>query len=284
MPENQDAAPAAAAETDDAELVTNLLVPQPATATDEKEPDLEHPATTTDTPPADLEDDEPPAEQPGSQATQPGTPDKALQKYQQDLAAVTRKLDALLAKQDGGEALTPAEQQQATQAARKLDTLRAAVKGQTFDPYEHSGDVVEALGETDQTVADLKARLERLEAEKQQGAEQQWTSWAKQTFPDVDVEKVRQKAIADAQETLGEDATAGALSRLATRFFTERATGAQARIGKAAAETTAPAGKKAKAGAPVTDGGAQVQVQQAPAVSDERERELGLIHALIKKD
>lgn len=161
----------------------------------------------------------------GEQQPQPGTPDKALQKFQQDLGAVTRKLDALLEKQQSGQPLTATEQQQAVKAQRKLDELRTKVAGKQFDVIDNGEDLAEGLIETDQTVQTLQQQVAQLsQVVGQQQAQARWAE-IKATFPHVkNPEAVYQKCVEEAQQAIGADNPA--LYNLASRDFYARMTAA----------------------------------------------------------
>jgi cell division septum initiation protein DivIVA len=218
-----------------------------------EETKLETPAT--ETPGESLEPSEPLEEKPA-----PGTPDKALQKLQQDLAAQQRKIDSLLTKAEEGTGLTPSERKEVVKAQRKIDAVREAMKT-GFDIVDRGDDLAAGLVETDDEVQTLKTRLDKLEKEKeQQSASSTWNQ-VKTDYQGVDVDAVWKKAVADAVETIGD--IPGATHKLASRFFHDRA--------KAASQSVAAkTGKQPTGKATVNPGGARVTMDggRAPAQSE----------------
>jgi ribosome assembly protein YihI (activator of Der GTPase) len=107
------------------------------------EPEADATSGTTD--PADTTPSGEAADQTAEETPkeQPGTPDKALQKVQQDLATLTR----LMERQQSGQTLTANEQKVVNEAPRKLDAIRKAIGEKKFDVFEHGNEVGDALVE-----------------------------------------------------------------------------------------------------------------------------------------
>jgi hypothetical protein len=195
---------------------------KPAETAQTAQTEAETPAAETSTPAETSADAHPPVHQ-------PGTPDKALQAMQQDLAATQRKLDVLLEKTAAGEALTAREQAAAVAGKRKLDELREKLAERSGAVLDHEGLLVETLAEIDTTVKTLadenKQLRQTMQAMQQQTAEQQqaaaWSAVEKQ-YPGVQHRDVWTKAAEDAAATLGEDAPPQTVHRLASRWFHER--------------------------------------------------------------
>jgi DNA repair exonuclease SbcCD ATPase subunit len=228
----------------------------------------------------------------GEQAAQqqPGTPDKVVQRLQQDLAATNRQLVQLLEKADSGQPLTQQEKHKAEQARRKLDDIRDAIGKQQFDVIDHGAMLGEALVETDQEVGSLKTEVSELKQQLQQtlaAIEQQTeaTTWqqVEKEYAGVNVRDVWQKAHKDAAEIIG--AENPGVRRLASKFFHERSAAAAASV--AAKNTTTVPGKQPTTGKPttsVTKGGASVSVQQGVAPVSTEQREMDAYLALVKDD
>lgn len=157
---------------------------------------------------------------------QPGTPDKALQKLQQDNAAAIRRIEALEGK---SEPLTAKEQQQLDQAKSKLAEIRERLAGD-FDVLDHGKDVAEATIELGSEVENLKKELAEIKATTQaQRGETVWKQLETQ-FEGVNVRDIWNKAVSDATDTLGDAATPAAVNKLASRWLDERAKAVQASL------------------------------------------------------
>lgn len=197
------------------------------------------PETPTDTPAETVTKPETPAETP-AKLEREGTPDKALQKLQQDMSAAQRKLDKLVDKLDSGETLSASEKKEVAAAQRKIDAVRNAMKtGNEFDIVNEADNLAHSVVEVDDRVGTLEERLKQ--AEKALAERSQADSWAKHRsdYQGVDVDAVWQKACADAAETIGTDSPEKT-RLLASRFFHERCQAASKSI---AGKSKTPAGK-----------------------------------------
>lgn len=210
------------------EIQQNTVNPQDVTVPEPQDVQVDALPEPQDTP-VDLVVDEPgettvvettdvKPEESVAKPVQPGTPDKALQKLQQDNAAALRRIEALEAK---NEPLTQKEQHQLTEAKSKVKEIKARLNGD-FDAFEHGKDIAAATVEVGDTVEQLQERLSRLERENESAKAAQAWSQAEAKYPGVDVRSVFKKSVDDAVATLGEDAPATAIQRLATRWFDER--------------------------------------------------------------
>lgn len=219
------------------------------------------------------------AEKPGEEV-KPGTPDKALQKMQQDLSAATRKIDELNEKVTAGEKLTPKETAQAQQAQRKIDSIKTALKGADFDVFENSKAVAESLVENDGDVQGLKKQVQQLsQTVETLASEKVWDGLAKQ-YPGVDLPTVWTKCVDDAGKVIGKDNPA--LANLASKYFHERADVAAKTIKtKAAPNKDAEKLKK-----PVTPGNTEVTVQTGAGSGQPSDADdyVNRAMALISKD
>lgn len=228
------------------------------------------------------EDDKKPEEAPAAPVVEEkapaGTPDKALQKMQQDLAAATRQISDLQEKVDAGEKLTPAEKVKVETAQRKLEVIRTAlaIKGKDIDLLDNnvSEAVAQTLIENDKAILDMQQELAATRADvaalrQTASAAQSDVQWADhaQAYPGVNVKDVYANCLKEAGELTGIDpakADPGLLATLrtaASNLFHQRA-------GVAAKSVAAVAGKKAaeeppkkttRTAPPVTPGGARVQ-------------------------
>lgn len=216
---------------------------------------------------------------------QPGTPDKALQKLQQNFAASTRKLDEIAAKLESGQALTGKEQQQLQTERRNLDAVREAMKakGADFDLLEHDTAIAETLIEHDEGLTGVRKELAETrelvnELRQDRAAAQAQADWAanEQAYPGVQVKTVWSKAIQDAVRMCGvqdpsklpaDSPLHGAIEHAANELFHARA--AAAAKGVQGRPPAAGAGKPGKApqqqqqqtprsAPPVTPGGTRV--------------------------
>lgn len=172
-----------------------------------------------------------------------GTPDKALQKLQQDMAAAQRKLDKLVDKVESGETLTATEKKEVAAAKRKIDTVRAAMQtGSEFDIVAGGDDLAGGIVEVDDKVQSLEQRLARAEkALAERGQADSWTK-VRNDYQGVDVDAVWTKACEDAADAIGTDQP-DKTRLLASRYFHERCQAASKSIsakGKPAPKTPAP--------------------------------------------
>ncbi len=154
-----------------------------------------------------------------------GTPDKALQKLQQDQAATLRLLERLNEKKDAGEALTPKEQ-------RKLDKVRDLLKTEYSLVDDDAGRavteaLVEQADDTESLKSQLALALKRLETIE---GTVSWTEVQKK-YPDLDTDAIWKKAWDDTGELLGSDAAPDSMRRVASKFFNERCEAAKKRAG-----------------------------------------------------
>lgn len=229
-----------------------------------------------------------------------GTPDKALQKVQQDLAAALRKQDELESRLDAGQKVAPEEK---AAVKRKLDTVRAALAAKTDNTDLIDGETLaatlESLVETDDEIvtlrkdhAEMKAKLERLEADASiSKAESNWQA-NQRKYPGVSVKDVWEKAKEDAirlttitvEEADADPKLAQKLKNAATNLFHERSAAALKSIAaKSKAQTEKPATTIRK-GPPVTPG--ETRVTQSKGVPDAgslnvEAREMQLLRGLV---
>lgn len=208
---------------DDAEPVEEELDP---TKTDEEAADKVGEAALEGEPAKDAD------EQP-----KPGTPDKALQRLQQELGNVTRQLADLNAKQqqqDGG--LSEADKGRLAKAQERINRIRqfvgrsekSDVADEIVDPVaEHVLELTEKVGEQDRLKAELAAANQRL------ASLENYIGWdrARTKYAGLDVDAIWSKALGDAGDILGQEATPRAVNRLASKWFEERCDAAMKRAG-----------------------------------------------------
>lgn len=164
-----------------------------------------------------------PAEETPEQQPKPGTPDKALQKMQQELGNVTRQLAALTEKKNSGE-LSDADKSKLAKAQERIQKIRQFA---SEDPIaEHVLELTEEVGKTGTLEAELKATKDRLAVLENDRA---WGR-ARERFAGLDVDAIWDKATTDAAETLGPDGTTAAVQRLASKFFEDRCEAAKKRL------------------------------------------------------
>jgi hypothetical protein len=216
-------------ETDDAALVDPQVNDLAVETTDGTEPSDEtktEPSETTETP-------------------KPGTPDKALQKMQQELGNATREIAALKEQKaaSGGE-LTQAQQAKLAKAQQRIEKIRGYVSSpddvmpEVAPIAEHLLDIDERLGKQDSLEAELretKAQLAYLMNDHSWGK-------ARAKYPNLDVDAIWEKANKDAAEMIGEDATDKQVNRVASKMFEERCEAAKKR--HAEADPNSKSGKK----------------------------------------
>jgi hypothetical protein len=281
-PADADEGPQAIPERDYAKLLVADDEPDAATEQPEAEADTpaEAPAAETEEAKAPEATESEPAEAAAEVETpKPGTPDKVLQKMQQDLSAATRQLAALHEKIESGETLTAKEQKQVEKSSRTIDSIRAELEGEDFDVLKDGVGkaIAKTLDEHDRTDEELRKenkslneRLERLERQTaSQQAEAQWRA-TEQQYPGVKVRDVWAKAQQEAIEAAGvtpEELAADpklqrVIANVASRTFHERASAAHKSVtAKNPPPPTPPAEQKPKAtrtAPPVTPGGARV--------------------------
>jgi vacuolar-type H+-ATPase subunit I/STV1 len=246
----------------------------------EPEPVAEEPAAEPETPPEETPSEEPtepvaevPTE-PEAPPAAPGTPNKALQKAQQERSAVDRQLAEIkaLIEQQGNKA-TPAQiekverlQEKAEQVADEIDVLLAP--GYEANPFEDQTKIVKKVKSQDNELSTLKQRLAAVEARAEAAeAESNWSK-LESRYTGVDVRKAWQDAIAQAQAE-GFEAD---LTKRANQLFHQNAAASVVAAKPATpAPATAPIPPKAKPAQPatttarkappVTPGGASVTVK-----------------------
>lgn len=196
--------------------------------------------TKTETPAENTEQAPEPAAEAKKEETptaREGTPDKALQKLQQDLGVATRKIEELTAKLQSGQTLTTAERQQVQQQQRKVDALKAKLGGNQFNIVDDDALLADSVVEQDERLAslerqnaELKARLDATERRTAETDARSADAAIRAKYPDVDYGPIWEKCLAEAVEVLGEDANRNAIQRLADRDFHQRCDAAQKSI------------------------------------------------------
>lgn len=276
--------------TDGTEVVTAMpSAPPPETpVVEQKQPEtpapqpekVETPTTPEPEPQTDaVKEPEPVA--------RPGTPDKVLQRMQQDAAAAQRRIEALESKVDRGEAVSPREAQQLQEDKRTIRQISDLLPD--YDPFDEAKHkqvitgAVKAIQETDGDVQNLKKTTSELQQELAQLRQERYLQKIEQDYPDVDRDSIWKNAVDDAKGHA--DAMYQALVRThgpeiartvaeqawhvrSHELFNERAKNAQAAKNAAAANNTAPATKPAtavKPMPPVTKGGAAAPIRPSAA-------------------
>lgn len=267
-----------------------LLVTDDSGATNEE--------AAAETPAAEekVETPEPEAKEPEATATaettetKPGTPDKVLQRMQQDLSAATRKLDELAAKQDAGQTLTSKEKAEVATQQRKLDVVRKALKdkGREFDLLDDGmGEAIaETLDEHDRTVQQLHQELQATKAEVAEmrqatAAQKQAAQWqaTEAKYPGINVRDMWEKAASDAVEASGftvdeinaKPDLARMITNVASKTFFDRADAALKSI-EAKKPVAPPPEKKptaTRSTPPLTPGGARVAQSSGVATTSD---------------
>lgn len=249
--------------TADTDLEKLLIEPNPVAAP--AEPEKATPAT-----PAEPEPVKEPEKAP---EPKPGTPDKALQKVQQDLGVALRRIEELTSKIQAGTA-TPAEQKQVVAQKSKLDSLRATLAAkkadELFDVLDHGDALAESLVEIGEENRALRQRLEQLEAQTQvtqaqaeaTAANAAWTQ-AEMAWPGVDHRAVWDTAKEEAATMISgrDEASLRAIQEVATKLWRERCDNAhRSKAAKSPSKTPPPV-------APVPTMGAAEVRAPAAAVS-----------------
>jgi hypothetical protein len=221
---------------------------------------------------------ETPAEQPVDPPQQPGTADKALQKLQQDNAAINRKLEAVLAKiEESGKATPQQVQQVATLQAKAeevADEIAAIANAttDTVDAFDGTIKVAKRVVTHDKRIASLEERVQQAEARAAQAEEA--ASWIKveQKYPGVNVRSVWEQALQKA-EALGYEGKA--LAKRADELFHETAAAAVTKPETPAAKPATPVPQPkapikpaptARKAPPTTPGGASVTAKANGAI------------------
>ncbi len=165
--------------------------------------------------------------------TREGTPDKALQKMQQQLGTALREIEGLKGRKAEGE-LTQADKAKLEKAQARVEKIRQFVNRgdrddlpSDVDPVaEHVLDLSEKVQEQTALKSQLQEANKRIESLE---ADRNWER-ARAKFSGLDVDSIWEKANADALETLGEDGTQKAVNRLASKMFFDRCEAAQKRL------------------------------------------------------
>ncbi len=157
-----------------------------------------------------------------------GTPDKALQRMQQDLGVAMRQIEALKEKAETGKGLSEADQAKLDRAKERLESIR----GLAGDPLaDQILELTEKQSETEtlkQQLAQANARLAALETKKA------WED-VDRKYAGLDTQAIWKKSVKDAEETLGDEATQKAVERVASRTFEKRCDAALKRMKEGAA-------------------------------------------------
>ena len=217
----------------------------------------------------------------------PGTPDKAMQKIQQDVATSLRLVSELTAKLEAGGTLTPKEADKFELSKQRLDQIRNKLRDKTLDPYEDGVELAQAA--IDQ--ADRIEQLERSLAERESRVDDTAAAaavWSAQQakFPGVDVKAVWEKSIEAATALCGDDASEATLKHATQRIYEERATNAVKAV-KAKTPPAAPA-VPAKKVVPATPNGARfvVPASSTPnkAAVSEDDHAMNLALSIVEDD
>lgn len=174
-----------------------------------------------------------PSEPETREQPKPGTPDKALQKMQQELGNVTRELAALKEQKATGE-LSEAQKQKLAKAEERLTRIRSFANRpdrndlpSEVDPVaDHLLELTEKVGKQDSLEEQLRAandRLERLENAR---------NWevARAKFSGLDVDAIWEKAWNDAAKVLRGKGDEEAQKNVASNLFEERCEAAKKRL------------------------------------------------------
>lgn len=229
---------------------------------------------------------------------QPGTPDKVMQRMQQDLATALRKVDQLLEKRDGGEKLTTAEEQQLQVQVQRLEKIKQAVAAGNFNIVDAEADVGAALVQTLETNQQLQTRLAQMEQRlaategrhQQANVETVWAAEGKK-YAGVDVQQVWNKSMEDTAKSTGVDpatllpGTDGwkLFKSMAESTYASRCDAAAKSVAAVAAKNTAKT--KTATGPAATPGGAKLAVQsnsQAAEVASEEDVSMSAYLGLVK--
>lgn len=201
-----------------------------------------------------------------------GTPDKALQKLQQELGNATRQIAALQQKVEQPGGLSETDKAKLAKAQQRLTKIQAHVNrpdrqdlpSEVDDVAEEVLDLREKVSRQEQLEAALNettARLAMLENDRT------WTV-VRSKYEGLDIDAIWKKANKDADETLGEDGTDRAKHKLASRLFEQRCEDAKKRLKDDGDKSSANNKGTAKAPSGYRVGDA---VKQAPVLSEEEE-------------
>ncbi len=164
----------------------------------------------------------------------PGTPDKALQRMQQELGNVTRQLAALTEKKEAEGALSEADKAKVAKAQERLQKIRQFVGRPDRDDLPSEVDpVAETVLELSERASDqdkVKAELADTQRRLQLLENQRNWNTAREKYAGLDIDAIWEKAQGDALETLGEEGTPAAVNRVASRYFEDRCDAAKKRL------------------------------------------------------
>lgn len=153
-----------------------------------------------------------------------GTPDKAMQRMQQDLGNVTRQLAALTEKKQEQGELSEADKAKLERVQIRLEKIREYAD----DPIaEHVLDLTERISEQGNLKAELYAAHRRL------ASLENYINWdrARTKYNGLDVDAIWEKASYDAGDTLSDTgAPPQAINRLASKLFEDRCEAAKKRL------------------------------------------------------
>lgn len=220
-----------------------------------------------------------------------GTPDKALQKVQQDMATAMRTMNELKEKLDTGKDLTAKEQAKLEKAESSIDRIRKAMAGDDFDVLDNAKPMAEALLEAHEKNASLESRLNRIEKRDAEEQTNRFFAEAGRKFPGVDAEAVWKKAAEDTMalleltpDEMNDERLRSKAVNATTKMFNERCSNAA----KAIVAKGGIAPKTGKPAPTITPGGAKIQtgttgVMQA-AMADEDAQALQTYRQLWKDE
>lgn len=165
----------------------------------------------------------------------PGTPDKVMQRMQQELGNATREI-AALKEQKADTGLTDAQKQKLAKAEQRVAKIRNYANRPDREEFptdvdpiaEHVLELEERLKDQDAT----KAELKEVKAQLAYLLNDHGWDKARGKYPMLDVDAIWEKAQKDANEILGEDATPRATNRIASKYFEERCEAAKKRQGE----------------------------------------------------
>jgi uncharacterized protein YfkK (UPF0435 family) len=218
----------------------------------------------------------------GEETPKPGTPDKAMQKMQQELGNVTRQLEALQEKKEAGQQLTEAEKAKLAKAEQRLTKIRQFVArperneipSEADDIAEEVLDIREKVNQQEALKTELERTQDRL---KKLENERNWRV-IKEEYKGLDTDAIWDKALSDALETLGETGTQETVERVASKWFHERCEAAKKRLENGAANNKQDTPSQTSGKIRVGDGN-----RTAPQLSEADEL-LALARTLVVND
>lgn len=146
-------------------------------------------------------------EKPKDDKPREGTPDKVLQKMQQDTSATNRLLERLLEKVESGNPLTPEEKKQVVKAKTKLDAIQEKLAGGTFDSITDGQELAEALIEervaSENRLKAVEAKLTSSEAEVAKRENKAFWAESKSQWPDLNHKEIWSKSVEDTLTEFG---------------------------------------------------------------------------------